>query len=606
MKKILKKSFVICMALVMVLASMSAFAFADDSSTKYEVTGYTVTNAKGAAVSTINKGNLVNIEVTIKYNMVSEDPGDPLDVSRLVDSFSDTKDTETTIEKVSGSTNKYKITATNLKYKGVDQKLRFMVEKGNGYDNIEVPISEAKEYTEPTVTPSDPEPSTPDPIPAPKAIVSRNELSHDIKSGETMTLNISIKNVGKANMQDPVVTFTTSDSLMLVGGASSFQLGNINTGRTETVQLQVKALKDIQSASQYIDAEIEFDYYNRVSTQSGTAKGRVSVPAQVKKTKDDDQNTDETTSPLPNIIVTKFNYGGSSVAAGSEFNFSFKFKNTSSELNVENMVVTAEGGEGMMINGSTNSFFFNKIKPGASKSVSIPMKVLKTVTDSAQTVSLNFKYEYVDHKKRTSATADIKLSVPVYQPDRFEISSPVVPDYVSEGEETTLTLNYVNKSKTDIANVEASIEGDVQTATPTQTVGNLEPGKNGTIAFAVTPMAAGENEYTIRVSYEDGNGDAKERVFTGTLDAQAMQPYDPGTDDPGTDDPGEETGGFNWWIVVAIVVVLGIVTIVILKKRKKAKAAKKEQELWDSWDDELNGTGDTNDTPTDAGNKGDK
>ena len=597
------------MALVMILTSMSALAFAADSSNadsesgnEFVVTGYDVNR------TTIRKGNSVDITLKIKYNSTSG-PGvnlDNLDISRLTDSFSGGTIKDGSLEEITGGSSfAFKVTFEDLKYKGVGQSFKIMIRNGKtAYQQVETTISEAEVYTEPADTPS--EPSTPDTVPAPKAVVSRNELPHDIKSGETMTLNISIKNVGKANMQDPVVTFTTSDSLMLVGGASSFQLGNINTGRTETVQLQVKALKDIQSASQYIDAEIEFDYYNRVSTQSGTAKGRVSVPAQVKKTKDDDQNTDETTSPLPNIIVTKFNYGGSSVAAGSEFNFSFKFKNTSSELNVENLVVTAEGGEGMMINGSTNSFFFNKIKPGASKTVRIPMKVLKTVTDSAQTVSLNFKYEYVDHKKRTSATADIKLSVPVYQPDRFEISSPVVPDYVSEGEETTLTLNYVNKSKTDIANVEASIEGDVQTSTPTQTVGNLEPGKNGTIAFAVTPMAAGENAYTIRVSYEDGNGDTKERVFTGTLDAQAMEPYDPGTDDPGTDDPGEETGGFNWWIVVAVVVVLGIVTIVILKKRKKAKAAKKEQELWDSWDDELNGTADTNDTPTDAGNKGDK
>ena len=581
------------MALVMVLTSMSAFALAEENpdsesgSNEFVVTGYDVNR------TTIRKGNSVDITLRIKYNSTTG-PGvnlDNLDISRLTDSFSGGKIKDGSLKQITGGESfAFQVTFENLTYKGVGQSFKIMIRNGQtAYQPLDTTITEAEVYTEPAETPS--EPSTPDTVPAPKAVVSRNELPHDIKPGETMTLNISIKNVGKANMQDPVVTFTTSDSLMLIGGASSFQLGNINTGRTQTVQLQVKALKDIQSASQYIDAEIEFDYYNRVSTQSGSAKGRVSVPAQVTKKTDDDQNTDETTSPVPNIIVTKFNYGGSSVAAGSEFNFSFKFKNTSSELNVENMIVTAEGGEGMMINGSTNAFFFNKIKPGASKSVSIPMKVLKTVTDSAQTVSLSFKYEYVDHKKRTSATADIKLSVPVYQPDRFEISAPVVPDYVSEGEETTLTLNYVNKSKTDIANVEANIEGDVQTSTPTQTVGNLEAGKSGTIAFAVTPMAAGENDYTIRVSYEDGNGDEKERVFTGTLDAQPAQPADPGTDDPAADEPSEETGGFNWWILVLVLIVLGTAAIVIIKKRKKAKAAKKEQELWDSWDDELNESG---------------
>ena len=94
------------------------------------------------------------------------------------------------------------------------------------------------------------------------------------------------------------------------------------------------------------------------------------------------------------------------------------------------------------------------------------------------------------------------------------------------------------------------------------------------------------------------------------MDVQAMQPSDPGMDDPGMDNPDAEEGGFNWWIVVAIVAVLGIAAVVILKKRKKAKAAKKEQELWDSWDDELNGTGvaDNKANTADAGNEneGDK
>lgn len=477
-----------------------------------------------------------------------------------------------------------------------------MVQKGTGYDNIEVPISEAKVYTEPDYTPS--EPSTPDPIPAPKAIISRNQLSHDIKPGETMTLNITVKNVGKAVMQNPIITLTPSDALTVVGGTTAFQLNNINIGKDVTIAVQVRALKTIQSATQYIDAEVEYDYYNRVSTTSGSAKGRITIPAKLSGAAS--EQDDETTSPIPNIIVTKFNYGGQSVAAGSNFNFSFKFKNTSSELNIDNIVVTVDGGENLLLNGTSNSFFFDKIKAGHSQVVKVPMKALKTVTGNAQPVSINFKYEYVDHKKRTQAASDIKLSVPVYQPDRFEISKPVVPEYITEGDEISITLNYVNKSKTDIANVEASLEGNVQSSSPMQTVGNLEPGKSGTIAFAVTAAAAGESTFDIKVSYEDGNGDSKERIFPVTMDVQAMQPSDPGMDDPGMDNPDAEEGGFNWWIVAAVAVVLGIVTSVILKKRKKAKAAKKEQELWDSWDDELNGTNNTNDTLTDVGNKGDK
>lgn len=73
-----------------------------------------------------------------------------------------------------------------------------------------------------------------------------------------------------------------------------------------------------------------------------------------------------------------------------------------------------------------------------------------------------------------SNTSDIKISVPVSQPDRFELGDPVLPDTVNAGEESTISMEYVNKGKGDVSNVEASIEGDGITATQaTQYIGNV-------------------------------------------------------------------------------------------------------------------------------------
>ncbi len=576
------------MALAMVLSSMSMSAFADGSSgsdssvvsTSYQVTSYTVTNTNNVELSTINKGDTVNIAVTIKLNSTNSSVTTS-DVSRLVDSFSG--GTVSEIADVTGQTSKtINIAFAGLKYTGTGQSLKFMVQNGTSYENLEVTIAEAKVYEEPS---SDSDSSyTPDKIPAPKAIFSRNDLGSDIKAGETKTVTITVKNVGKANMVSPILTLTPSDALMIVGGTTSFEMATINTGKTATVSLQVKALSKIENASQYLEAKLDYDYYDRVSTVSNSVEGKISIPA--KLTTAADTTTDEVANPVPNIIVTKFNYGGESVAAGSSFNFSFKFKNTSSELAIDNVVVTVDSGENLLLNGSSNSFFFDKIKAGNSKTVSVPMKAIKTLTVNSQTVSVSFKYEYVDQKKRTQATSEAKLSVPVYQPDKFEISKPVLPDYIAEGDEVSITLNYVNKGKTQISNVEASLEGDVTSSLSTQTVGNLDPGKNGAIALSATAVSAGETEFDVKVTYEDSNGDSKERIFPVTMTVQAAEPYVP---DDNIDDGGDtgETGGFNWWILVAAAVVIAIAVTIVLKKRKKAKAAKQEQALWDSWDDEL-------------------
>ena len=606
MRKYLKKGCVLCMALILVLGSMTA-AFAAPAggggtgaagggtggtstapttpTTDITVTGYTVT------ASSITKGTTFNAEVKISdigHKGSNIGPGD-IYVSHVADSFSLDLANEKISITVSNPTSNGPLTATilieDLVYSGVGNSLKLLVGVKDSYQkNVEVTIHECKEYTEPKVEPT-PTP-TPEAIPAPKVIVTRNELPGDVKAGDELMLTVSVKNIGRTAINSPILSFTPSDSLLVTSNDSALQMNSIGVGRTETAQIKVRVLDPVASVNQYLDAKLEFTYYNNVTTTGGEASARIGIPAKVKK-KTEDTTDDTTASPLPNSIVSRFNYGGGSVAAGSKFNLSFKFRNTSSTVNVENMVITVTGGEGLTINGSSNTFFYDKVKAGASKTVTVPMKVANTTADTAQDVSINFKYEYLDHKKRTSASSDVKISVPLYQPDRFEISKPVVPDYVEEGQEVAVTMNYINKSKTIMSNVEAVVDGDVTTQTQVQTIGNVDAGKNGTIAFALTPNSTGEVDFTITVNYEDANGEAKTRVFPVTMDVQAAAPYDPGTDDPGMDDPGEDSGGFPWWIVIAAVVVVGIAALIILKKRKKAKAAKKEQELWDSWDDEI-------------------
>ena len=612
MRKYLKQGFVLCMALMLALGAMSA-AFAAGGSGEntpgsganggeFEVTGYRIEKINGAVIKderliTINKGDNIDILLNLKYN-TAETTFTSVDVARRVDSFSGgTAKVVQDSGQMSGSY-VFQVRVTNLKYRGSGKTLSLLLSnKGNAYQNLDVPISECKEYTEPTVEPT-PAP-TPDPIPTPKVIVTRNELSGDVKTGDELMLTISVKNIGRTTINNPILSFTPSESLLVVGKDSAVQMNSIGVGRTETAQVKVRALDPVASVNQYLDAKLEFTYYNNVSTTAGEASARIGIPAKVKKKTE--ETTDETTaSPLPNIIVSRFHYGGGSVAAGSKFNLAFKFRNTSSTVDVENMVITVTGGEGLTINGSSNTFFYDKVKAGASKTVTVPMKVANTTVDTAQDVSINFKYEYLDHKKRTSASSDVKISVPLYQPDRFEISNPVVPDYVEAGQEVAVTMNYINKSKVIMSNVEAVVDGDVSTQTPIQTIGNVDAGKNGTIAFALTPNSTGEVDFAITVNYEDANGESRTRIFPVTMNVQEAAPYDPGTDDPGMDDPGEETGGFPWWIVIVAVAAIGIAALIVLKKRKKAKAAKKEQELWDSWDDEMKTSSDSGSAAADS------
>lgn len=585
MNNLLRKSLILTMVLAMVLTMFAAFGFAETTpsdSGELVVTGYNIlavnSNTNIGKTPRISKGNSVKVEIMFRKAGLAD-----IGFTRLVDSFSNGKISE--LKDEDGST--FKIEIDNLIYKGTGNSLKFMATYSGGQRNFEISVLECKEYQDPAYEPSTP--SEPDPIPAPKAIISRNELLSSIKPNEEITVTVFVKNIGSTTMQSPVIQFTPSDSLMLPGASSMMQLKNIAAGKTESVDIKVRAMGSISGANQYLDAALNFDYYNRVNHTSGTAEGRIIIPAKVKKTEDVDDGTID--SPVPNIIITRFEYGGASVAAGSDFNLNFKFKNTSGKLKVENLVATVEGGEGLTLNGSSNTFYFEKISAGQEKSISVPMKAARTVTGSAQPVSVSFKYEYVDNSKRTPITSEQKITVPVYQPDRFEISKPTLPVMVYAGEETSLSMNYVNKSKSEISNVEAEISGNIESVTPFQSIGNLEPGKSGTIVFAVTALEPGASEFTIKVTYEDGNGDTKTREFPVTLNVEAMDYSDPGMDEP-IPEP-EEEGGSKIPLILGIIAAVAVIGTVIFRKKKKAAAAKKEAEMWDNWDDEGDISGET-------------
>lgn len=300
--------------------------------------------------------------------------------------------------------------------------------------------------------------------------------------------------------------------------------------------------------------------------------------------------------PVPNIIITNFAYGGDSVAAGSKFNLDFTFQNKG-QVAVTNMVVTVDGAEGFAIAGGTNTFYVDALWAGYAMTQTVPMQALASAKSGAQPVTVNFRYEYVDAGARSSSQSDVKISVPISQPDRFEISDPVVPDQVIAGQENTVTMEYVNKGKGDIANVEATMEGESFDATmKTQYVGNVASGATGTIGYAFTPHASGELKTTLKVTYEDSDGQTKTKEFPLTMSVADA----PAADQPGASDSVEGRGGDRGlpvpaYVAIAVGVVAVIVVIVLLVRRRRKQKAKKN-DIDEDWDDWSEGKDDKTDT----------
>lgn len=576
MKRISRSLLSLCLALVLCaallpvnVAKATGKGTTAQAGTSFLITGYR------ASRSSIYTGDTVDITV---YLSRTDGSNDSIRVVRGLDSFQD----GTASAVASGQNGEYTVTFTGLTYTGDSGKqLAFTIYyegNGGGYqDGNTVPVRECVPYTEPTPAPE----PTPETIPEPRAVFNSDGTSTSIAAGETKTITVYIQNAGTTAMRDPILTLKSSGSLLIMG-SQDYMLDDIRAGRDTAVTVTVKAPDKIESQMQTIDASLSFYYDNGTQLTGGSASGSVNVLSTVTK---DTKDEETIASPTPIVILSKYNYGGSSVAAGSSTNLSFSFTNTSKTIKIENVMVTVTGGQDLMLNGSTNTFYFESVAASGSKTVTVPMKAAQLISASAQDVKIDVTYEYVDQNARKSGNATLSLSVPLYQPDRFEMSEPTSSYTGYVGEETSLTIDYVNKGKSAINNVEATISGDIDTPTAYQRVGTIDGGKNGTIAFAVTPQLEGENQVKIVITYEDSNGNTKERVFEATVEAMAYEPTDPGMDDPGMIDP-EPAHTFPWKYVIIAVVAALIVLLIVLRARKKKAKQKAEQALWDKWDEE--------------------
>lgn len=287
----------------------------------------------------------------------------------------------------------------------------------------------------------------------------------------------------------------------------------------------------------------------------------------------------------PNLIIDNYSYGGTSVQAGKTFDLSINFMNTSRALAVENIVMSLETAEGISIANSSNTFYFETLKPRHNITQNITLRATGKGENSSPTIGVNFRYEYIDQNQRMEITRSETIAIPVTQPERFEITEPILPE-MQVGMENVLSFPYVNKGKGTLYNVAVKIEGDVDALQPVQNLGNFESGRSGTIDAIFTTTQEGPTPFKIIVTYEDADGNEKKREFKYEPTVMAMpEPELP----PEMMDPMDpqlvEQPSHNWmWIV-------GVILIVALgggfwwfKKRKKktnkvSKAEKENEEI---------------------------
>lgn len=314
------------------------------------------------------------------------------------------------------------------------------------------------------------------------------------------------------------------------------------------------------------------------------------VPYTPSNNNDDDDDPDYSKMEMatPYVIVSNYSYGGQ-VTAGDTFPLELTFYNTSRNLDVTNMMITISMPDAFMLTSSSNTFYVDQLDAEQSVTQTVQVTVKANAAPQSHNIEVSMKYQYIDDhlvSRRDNSTQET-ISIPVVQIDRFQVTGVEVSQEIYLNEESYLTVNFVNKGRSDVYNLSAQISGDIQNPGQQQNLGNLTSGSTGTADFYITPNGEGVCTGEVTITYEDTNMEEKTATIqwsTNAVDPMAGMDFGPGMGefDPGMmEDPTltDEKKSPTPFIIGGVVIAAGVAAFLIRRRILKKRSEEADANL---------------------------
>lgn len=431
------------------------------------------------------------------------------------------------------------------------------------------------------------------------------------KSNLSTKLSVSFKNSGMYDVTDVKATISNLGELVLNTYTDTVQLGDVASGDTVKATFPIK-FPEYPSAQTTAVVTLKF--------KDGLGK-EYSVDYNVflqAKAKEKPETTGEK-SLEPKVIVSNYTVDVEKIVSGEQFTLTFVLKNTSHDKDVMNMTVdvntSSSGSSGSSGQGSlpetvfspidgTTSFYTEKLEKDGEIEYTIKLKTSASAGAKSYPIQIEYDFQYEANESYTSSNGNsMTINLPVTQPIKFELVEWTPPtECPIDG--TSLSFQYINKSKNPMTNLAVSVEGDFTMGT--QYVGTLEASmmdffsgtivpvegtnvgdtKKGILVFTFEDASSNEQrvEYPIEVVITEAAGGAGDPGMMGgdmafdpgMMGEEMFDPTMPGM--PGGDMPvdGEGTEGgmspvLKWGLIIgipAVVLIIIIIAVVAIKKRK--------------------------------------
>lgn len=402
------------------------------------------------------------------------------------------------------------------------------------------------------------------------AQIIASNISRDsrITKGRSISLNLTIldtslrfgnqQEASDAIASSAYVSFKQGDFKR--GKASGDTLTNITVGAGKNLQYDISMSDLVYTGSgDTVEFVVGYTYNGKDYKYNMSMKIPGCIPFVDKDDPDEDEEDVDLDPLTPHIIVSEYSYGATQVSAGQVIDLNLAFENTSTQYDLDNIVMKITTPEGFSITSSSNTFHFDHLDVGESISKTISMQANPNAEAQSYAISIQFSFQYIANDVRKSGESSESISIPVSQPDRFSVDEIQVPTSLYVGDEYNLSLKFVNKGKTQVYNVTTELRGNMPNSGERNFIGNVASGAEESADFYITPAESGKLEGEVIISYEDASMNVRQVSRPFSIQVEEMPTFDPGTDAPTIEpQPAEEPSLFTLQNIVLFVVAVGV------------------------------------------------
>lgn len=400
---------------------------------------------------------------------------------------------------------------------------------------------------------------------------------------ENFSVKFDLINTGDNIAKNVKITATPAgtDSGVVPKSSSIQTLKDLEPGKSKNFSFLFAGTSASKSQNYAIEFLVEYEDgtkkegVNNVVTFKQYAGANVSNPEGDKKD-DDDKKTSK-----PKIIVSNYVCDPLIVAAGGEFDLTMTFLNTHATKTAKNIKMfltlseekasdTEKTGNIFTPVDSSNTFYFDSIPSKGTVQKKLRLFTVPDAQPKTYTLTVNFEYEDAEGNEFTATEL---LGINVEQPTKIETGDIFIPEMAEVGMPISVSFDIFNTGKVTVNNLMIKVEGDVDTQNKSTYLGNMESGNSQYFDGVFTPMAEGETNVKIIISYDTPSGEHVENPHEFTLMVNPPAPMENMDDMNGMDDKGNKLSTKTIVGIVAgiVIVIIIIIVIVVVLKRKKMK-----------------------------------